>query len=95
MGIENISHKITPVFRQYGVIKAALFGSVARGEDGPESDIDVLISVRRPFSLIQFIALKQELELILKKPVDVVEYGAIKPSFAESILKDEKVIYEQ
>jgi len=95
MSIETIKKDLTPVFKQYGVTRASIFGSVARGEDTPESDIDVLVDLRRPFSLTRFVALKRGLEAALKKPVDVVEYDAIKPAFARHILNDAKVIYEQ
>ncbi len=95
MSVETVKNKSASVFRQYGVLKASVFGSVARGEDNSESDVDVLVELRRPFGLPRFVALKRHLELALNRPVDVVEYDGVKSAFVESILKDAKVIYEQ
>ncbi len=93
MTIEQIKEKINPILRANNVEYAALFGSVARGEDRPDSDVDVLVRVKRPYGLVQFISLKHRLEDVLNRPVDVVEYDAIKPAFAQSILKDATPIY--
>ena len=95
MGINEIQQKMFPVFKHYGVIKASVFGSVARGEDSEKSDIDVLVNLQRPSSLSRFVSFKRELEMAVNKTVDVVEYDAVKPAFAESIFKDAKVIYEK
>lgn len=95
MSIEAVQKTIIPIFQKYGVTKASIFGSVARGEDTAESDIDMLVNLRRPFSLARFVALKRGLEAALQKTVDIVEYEAVRPAFAERILKDSKVIYEQ
>ena len=95
MTIETVKEKTGPIFKQYGVIRAAVFGSVARGTSGEGSDVDFLVNLHRPFGLIQFVALKRGLELVLNKSVDVVEYDAVKPAFADNILKDAKIVYEQ
>ena len=95
MNIEEVKLKITPILGRYGIKRAAVFGSVARGEARSDSDVDVLVEVRRPFSLVQFVSMKRNLEEVLSKPVDVVEYGSIKPAYEENILKDATVIYEQ
>ncbi len=94
MTIREIAQKVTPLLKEHRVIRASIFGSVARGEDTSGSDVDMLIEVSRPHSLVQFVALKRGLETSLNKPVDLVEYGAIKPAFADDILKDATVIYE-
>lgn len=95
MNIEEVKLKITPILRANNVEYAAVFGSVARGEAGPDSDVDVLIRVKRPYGLVQFVFLKHRLEDALKRTVDVVEYDAIKPSLAKNILKDATPIYGQ
>jgi predicted nucleotidyltransferase len=45
MGITEIKEKITPVLLEYGVKKTSVFGSVSRGEDHPDSDVDILIEL--------------------------------------------------
>jgi predicted nucleotidyltransferase len=88
MDIEEIKSKILPVLRAYGAYRAGLFGSAARGEMREESDVDILVGVRKDMSLLGFIKLKQELEEKLGRNVDLVEYEAIKPSLRERILSD-------
>lgn len=56
----------------YGVTDIGVFGSLARGEETPDSDIDVV--VKMPPDLIKRACLKEELESILGKKVDVVRY---------------------
>ena len=58
MSIQTIQEKTSPVFKQFRVIKASLFGSAARGQDTAESDVDLLVRVKRPFGLSSFVSLK-------------------------------------
>ena len=55
----------------FGVISLALFGSVARGDAGPDSDVDLLVEFDRPVGLFGLIALQQRLEELLGCPVDL------------------------
>ena len=55
----------------FGVISLALFGSVARGEARPDSDVDLLVEFDRPVGLFGLIALQQRLEELLGCPVDL------------------------
>ena len=74
--------------------KAALFGSVARGEATKDSDIDLLVQLDKTLSLFGFIDLKLQLEDALGKKVDLVQYDGIKKSLRDYILKDEKVFFQ-
>ncbi len=87
--IKQIQQKITPLLKSAGVVRAAVFGSVARGENTPESDVDILVEVRRPYGLFKFIGIKHQLEDVLGKKVDLVEYESIKPGIKENIMKDQ------
>ena len=95
MTIQIIKKQILPILKRQGVIKAALFGSTARGEDKKRSDIDILVKLEKGKSLFDFVGLKLELEKKLGKKVDLVTYRAIKPRLKDIILRDEKIIYEQ
>ena len=71
-----------------GVKSLALFGSAARGEAGPESDVDLLIEFSRPVGLFHFMEVKESLEKILGCRVDLVTPGALKPQLRKSILAE-------
>lgn len=73
----------------YGVVRLRLFGSVARGDARPDSDIDLLVEFGRPVGLFDFFRLQHDLERILGVPrVDLLSPSAIKPSLREHILEE-------
>ena len=94
MNIQDLSKKTSKTLLEYGVTKAALFGSHARGDATPSSDIDMLVEFGRQLSLLDFVGLKLDLEDALDTKVDLVQYKLIKPSIKEYILKDEKVFFQ-
>lgn len=95
MNIEEIKDITAPIFKQFGVHRAAVFGSVARGEAGPQSDIDVLIELTEPLGLFTYARLNYTLEDALQKKVDLIKSNAIKPAFKKNILQDLVYIYGQ
>lgn len=95
MTTQSIKKQITPILRRQGVTKAALFGSIARGEAKKRSDIDILVNLKKGKNLFDFAGLKLELEEKLGKKVDIVTYKSIKPRLKDIILRDEKIIYEK
>lgn len=68
-----------------GVIKLSLFGSVVRGEDNENSDVDFLVEFEEGRTLFDLIRLKQELESLLEKSVDVVTEESVHPLLKERI----------
>lgn len=92
MNIEEIKKKIIPILKRYPVKRAGVFGSVVRGEDTQESDIDILVEIEERMSLLDFVGLKLELEEALGKKVDLGEYSTIKPIIREQILSEEVTI---
>ena len=74
--------------RQRGVKSLAVFGSLARGEATPTSDIDVLVEFNRPVGLFEFIRLKLYLEELTGRRVDLVTPDAIRPSMRAAILSE-------
>lgn len=93
MDLGEIKQVIVPVLKKHKVTKAGIFGSYARNSFTENSDIDILVELTYPMSLLDFIGIKLELEDILKKPVDLVEYKAIKPIIKDNILKSEVRFY--
>jgi hypothetical protein len=82
-----------PVLAQrFGVAKIGIFGSFARGEERPESDLDVLVVFREGQKTFDnFMGTKFYLEDLFRRKVDLVTDAALKPLIAESILRD--VVY--
>lgn len=84
--MRSIIRAATPILKRYNIKKAALFGSVVRGDGTPTSDVDMLIDPPARFSLFDRAGLTVDLEETLHRPIDVVEYKSIKPLLRESIL---------
>ncbi|MFH1145546.1 MAG: nucleotidyltransferase family protein, partial [bacterium] len=81
--------KILPIFKRQGVIKASLFGSVARGTATKHSDVDLLVNLRRDKTLLDLVRLQQTLEEKLGRKVDVVTYNALHPLLRDIILSEQ------
>jgi len=73
---------------KFSVKSIALFGSVARDEALPGSDIDLLVEFSGPVGLFDFIRLKNHLEELLQAPVDLVTPDALKDRMREKILRE-------
>ena len=90
--LDEIKQRIIPVLRQHDVVRAAIFGSFARGEAKEDSDLDVLVELPRSKSLFDFVALKLDLEEALGRKVDVVEYSTLHPLVKDRILNEQVII---
>ena len=73
---------------KFDVKSLAIFGSVARDEAGPESDVDILVEFAKPIGLFEFVRLKIYLEKLLQRKVDLVTPDALKERMREQILKE-------
>lgn len=80
-------HK-TEISRKYKIKEIGIFGSFARGEQKKRSDVDILVEYRKLPDLLEFINLELYMEQLLKKKVDLVEKGGIRPELKERILKE-------
>jgi uncharacterized protein len=76
--------------RARGLTRLALFGSTARGDVGPQSDIDLLIEVdpESRFGLFAFLDLKDDLARLLGRPVDLAFPDALRPRLRVAVLRD-------
>ena len=89
MSINDIRGKVAPILSKHGITRAGVFGSVARGEHTAQSDVDILVEIPHPHGLFEFLSIKHELEDVLEKKVDLIEYAGIKKALRENILKSE------
>lgn len=77
------------------VLKAYIFGSVARGDDDEKSDLDLLLELDNNASLFDMALIQVELEKLLGIKVDVVSANGLSPNLKPYIDKDKKLIYER
>jgi hypothetical protein len=91
MNLKNVSailKRHQADLHQREVKSLAVFGSLARGEATPASDIDVLVEFDRPVGLFEFIRLKLYLEELTGKRVDLVTPDALRPAMRAKILSE-------
>ncbi len=74
--------------RGLGVEALALFGSVARGEETPESDIDLLVTLTRPAGYFKLVRVQDRLSEILGRQVDLVPRKALRAELEEHVLAE-------
>lgn len=88
--IRQVLRELLPELRdRYGVMSLGIFGSYVRGEQTPDSDLDILVEFdERPLTLLQFIALEYELSNRLQMKVDLVEKSILKPTLGQRILQE-------
>jgi len=91
---EKVKEIILRVLVPQGVARVSVFGSHARGEAGPNSDIDILVRFENPKSLFELVHIQNELEQALGHKVDLVTEGAVSPYLIDTIRREEVVILE-
>lgn len=80
--------EIQQIARQHGARNLRVFGSVARGEAAKGSDLDLLVEMESGRSLLDLVAIKQDLEELLGCKVDVVTEAAVSPYLRERVLNE-------
>lgn len=88
---------IADYFKTQPVVKAWLFGSFARGEETPESDVDLLVEFDhgRPIGLLRYAGMWREIEELIGRKIDLVENGTLMPFAVDSANRDKQLIYER
>lgn len=79
-----------PELRKRGIRHAALFGSIARGEERPDSDIDILVEFEpgEEGSIYDYVRLKEYVAGLFGGPVDVIDRNALKPHLRAPAARD-------
>ena len=90
--IRDKSKEILRVSRQHGARRVRIFGSTARGQAGATSDLDILVDMETSRSLLDIVAIKQDLEDMLGCKVDVVTESALSPYIRKDVLKEAKTL---
>ncbi|GAA4460082.1 nucleotidyltransferase family protein [Nibrella saemangeumensis] len=86
--IETLQQHKAVLQEKYGIVALAVFGSFVRGEQTPESDIDILIEQGQPSLGWNYFALAYELNTILQHKTDMITRDAIKPRYYDAIKKE-------
>ncbi|WP_058868318.1 nucleotidyltransferase family protein [Chloracidobacterium thermophilum] len=81
--------------RKHHIRQLSLFGSAARGDFRPESDVDILVEFQADarVGFLQLSRMQRELTEIFHRPVDLVPRTGLKPAIREQVLKEEIVLY--
>jgi uncharacterized protein len=86
--IEELRQRVSGPMRRRGVVRAGVFGSVARGESREGSDIDFLVEFERGRSLLDLAGLRLDLQNLLNCEVDVATPNSLHPKLRARILAD-------
>ena len=91
--VSEISNKISEAASKYGIHKAYLFGSYARGKAENDSDIDICIEKGKLRTLFELSGFCHDLEEILEKKVDIFTMNSLSADFKKQIENDLVLIY--
>lgn len=90
---EEIFDKIVQMLKNEGAKKIGVFGSYVRGEERPDSDIDVIVEFSDRKSLLELVRIERELSEELGIKVDLLTEKSISPYLIDTIHKEMEVIY--
>jgi predicted nucleotidyltransferase len=86
--IQNKREELLQIAAKHGAHHLRIFGSVARGEARPDSDVDILVELEPGRSLLDHAALMLDLEQVLGCKVDVATLKGLRPHIREQVLKE-------
>ena len=97
MSTQAMTQTIADYFKTQPVLKAWLFGSFARGEEKPDSDVDIMVMLDQNVhvGLFQLSGMHLDLQDLLHTRVDLVTDKGLLPVARESAERDKKLIYER
>jgi predicted nucleotidyltransferase len=94
--ILEVNELARPLFERYKVNRVAVFGSFVKGTVKKNSDIDILVSFEDKYDLFDIIGLKQDLEEVLGRKVDLLTFNSLKnDEFSRIVQKEARTIYEK
>ena len=90
---EEIKNKIIFILAKYNIRKILVFGSYARNEAKPNSDLDLIVEFPEDISLLDHIGIEFELSEALDMKIDLLSQNGISPYIKDQIMKEAVVIY--
>jgi len=91
---EEIKEKIISILVKHGIKRILVFGSYARNEATPKSDLDLIVDFPEGTSLLDHIGIEIELSEALNMKIDLLSRNGISPYIKDHVLKEAIVIYE-
>ncbi len=88
MDLQSKKQEILRIAATHGARNLRLFGSVVRGEDHPDSDLDLLVEMEAGRSLLDLVGLGQDLEDLLHRKVDVMTDTSLHPALRARIFAE-------
>lgn len=95
MNLEPVMKRLKTACQSKDIAMLGVFGSVARGEDTPNSDVDLLIRLSKPVGFVEFIELEDEFKEIFGRNVDLATEASLHPLIRKNVLADLQIIYEK
>ena len=81
------------LIKKYNVARIGVFGSVVRGEDTKNSDIDLIVDFKKTIGLMDLVGLEFYLSDRIGKKVEIATRNSLSPYIKDKVLKQEKIIY--
>lgn len=94
MDLRRLRQTIKAICEESDLAMVGVFGSVARGEDTPDSDIDLIVRFKNPVGLLEIIRLEDRFEQSLGRQVDLGTEASLHPLIKDNVLSDLKILYE-
>ena len=87
-------NRLANLCQEHGAIRLRLFGSAARGEERPDSDIDIIVDFERPIGFVGLIRFENALAEFFGRSVDLVTEPGLSPFIRESVLASAAIIFD-
>jgi len=89
----RLQENLTRLKNDFAVAEIGIFGSYCRGEQTPQSDLDILVHFTKPVGFVTFMQLENYLQELLGVKVDLVTRAALKPHIGAKILQEVKYVH--
>ncbi len=91
--IDNIN--VEDICQANDIVFLGLFGSYARGDYGPDSDVNLMVRFSKPKDLLDLVRIEQEFSERFGRPVDLVTEKGVSPYLRERVMGELRAIYEK
>ena len=87
-------NRLADLCRRHGVTRLRLFGSAVRGEERPDSDIDIIVDFETPVGFLRLIRFENALSEFFGRSVDLVTEPGLSPYIRDAVLASASVIFD-